>query len=134
MTNEQRVLIDSLRAQGLGSKKIAAQTELSENTVKSYLRRGTSADRTPKEKTSAPGFCRFCGKPVKQNPGRKAKLYCSDACRSGWWNSHLDQVKRKAIYSYVCPTCNKPFTAYGDKNRKYCSHACYVAARFGGAK
>ena len=38
MTNEQRATIDSLRAQGLGYKKIANMISISPNTVKSYLR------------------------------------------------------------------------------------------------
>ena len=46
-------------------------------------------------------------------------------------NINLDKVSRKAIYEFVCPACKKPFTAYGDKNRKYCCHECYVADRFG---
>ena len=50
-----------------------------------------------------------------------------------WWNSHLHLVKRKAMYDFVCPTCGKSFSAYGNRNRKYCSHECYIEARFGGA-
>ena len=50
-----------------------------------------------------------------------------------WWNSHLDLVKRKAIYHFTCPTCGREFTAYGNAHRKYCSHSCYIEDRFGGA-
>ena len=28
--------------------------------------------------------------------------------------------------------CGKPFRAYGNSQRKYCCHACYVQARFRG--
>lgn len=73
-----------------------------------------------------------CGKPVRQNPGRKQKRFCSDICRNKWWNSHLDLVKRKANYEIVCLGCEKPFVVYGNANRKYCSHKCYVEHRFGG--
>lgn len=52
------------------------------------------------------------------------KKFCSDRCRMKWWNSHLDQVQRKANYDFVCPVCKKPFTVYGNANRKYCSHEC----------
>ena len=41
--------------------------------------------------------------------------------------------KRKAMYEYTCPTCGSTFYAYGNRSRKYCSHECYIAARFGGA-
>ena len=44
--------------------------------------------------------CKFCGKEVKQNPGRKEKMFCDSSCRQRWWNSHLDMVKRKAISIY----------------------------------
>ena len=47
-------------------------------------------------------------------------------------NSNLDKVNRKANYEFICPHCKKPFSAYGNKNRKYCSHACYIEDRFGG--
>ncbi len=77
-------------------------------------------------------FCLCCGKEVAQTPGRKEKKFCSDRCRNKWWNSHLDRVKRKANYEFICPQCRKPFTAYGNAKRKYCSHECYIAHRFGG--
>ena len=38
----------------------------------------------------------------------------------------------KAVYAYICPVCKKEFSVYGNANRKYCSHQCYVAGRFGG--
>lgn len=34
----------------------------------------------------------------------------------------------------VCPVCKKPFTVYGNANRKYCSHECYIEDRFGGGR
>ena len=70
--------------------------------------------------------------PVKQNPGRKKKRFCSDSCRMKWWNSHMDKVKRKAIYEFTCLHCGRTFTAYGNSGRKYCSHDCYIEERFGG--
>jgi len=77
--------------------------------------------------------CLNCGKPVMQTPGRKEKKFCCDHCRNVWWNSHLSLVKRRAMYEFVCPGCGKTFYAYGNRNRKYCSHECYVQDRFGGA-
>jgi hypothetical protein len=32
----------------------------------------------------------------------------------------------------VCQHCGKPFTDYANRHRKYCSHPCYIAARYGG--
>ena len=145
MTNEQKTVVDSLRSQGLGYKRIAARTGISANTVKSYLRKHAlaSVERdTPAivQKPVAESvvdhwfLCRNCGKPVVQNPGRKEKKFCTDSCRTLWWNSHLDLVKRKAFYHFTCPTCGRDFTAYGNAHRKYCSHACYIEDRFGGVR
>ena len=145
MTNEQKTVVESLRSQGLGYKRIAAQTGFSVNTVKSYLRKYAPANAMQNASTANPEhelatatasqfLCRYCGKPVAQNPGRKEKKFCSDSCRTLWWNSHLDQVKRKAIYHFTCPTCGRGFTAYGNAHRKYCCHSCYIEDRFGGAR
>ena len=145
MTNEQKTVVESLRSQGLGYKRIATQTGISVNTVKSYLRKYGSAaveqdapaiipEPVPETAADRQFLCRYCGKPVAQNPGRKEKKFCSDSCRTLWWNSHLELVKRKAIYHFTCPACGRDFTAYGNAHRKYCSHSCYIEDRFGGAR
>lgn len=129
MTNEQKLLLISLRNEGLGYKRIAGRLGISENTVKSFCRRNTWTVPT---ETADESICKCCGKPIEQNPKRKEKKFCSDKCRMKWWNSHLDRVERKAIYEYTCPGCGKKFSVYGDAKRKYCSHECYVTHRFGG--
>lgn len=60
----------------------------------------------------------------------KEKIFCSDNCRMKWWNSHQELVNRKAEYVFVCRNCGKLFTAYGNKERKYCSHSCYIEHRY----
>lgn len=138
MTDRQKDRIRQMRADGCGYMKIAQELGISENTVKSFCRRkglnGTAmaADMAVPPVEWDKGICPCCGAEVKQNPGRKEKKFCSDKCRNKWWNSHLDQVERKANYEFVCACCKKPFTAYGNAGRKYCCHACYVADRFGG--
>ena len=44
MTAQEKQKIASLSEKGLGYRKIAVQIEISENTVKSYLKRMTAAD------------------------------------------------------------------------------------------
>ena len=132
MTDAQKIQIGHLREAGLGYKKIAEQMGLSENTVKTYCKRHGFGGNMAQQGETKKDVCLCCGMPVKQNPGRKQKKFCSDKCRNKWWNAHLDKVNRKAVYEYECPFCKKPFTAYGNKNRKYCSHECYIADRFGG--
>lgn len=131
MTEEQRMRIVFLRKAGNGYKKISQELLISENTVKSYCQRH-KIGKAETRLSNGEHCCQYCGKAVRQNPGRKAKKFCSDKCRNAWWNSHLDQVERKAHYEFVCAFCKKPFTAYGNAGRKYCSHACYVSDRFGG--
>lgn len=99
---------------------------ISDNTVRSFCRRNGLGDAA--KNTVA---CKHCGKLIKIIPKQKPRKFCSDACRTAWWNSHPDCVDRKAVYAYTCSHCGKPFTAYGNKERKYCSHGCYIADRFG---
>ena len=129
MTAEQRIQIGNLRAAGLGYKKIAEQMGISENTVKTYCRRhglGGNVAQQAKNENIDESHCHCCGVVIRQIPRRKKKKFCSDKCRNKWWNSHLNLVNRKAVYSFECPTCKKSFTAYGNANRKYCSHECYA--------
>lgn len=121
MTENQQKEIKALRQAGLGYKKIAATMSLSENTIKSYCIRN-------KLKTgSEQPVCLECGQPIMQPAGQKGKKFCSDVCRIKWWNHHTWLMKA----NNVCTHCGKPF--HGRKDRKYCSHACYIAERFGEA-
>lgn len=134
MTNEQRMMVSSLRAGGMGYGAIARKVGISTNTVKSFCRR--NAQQTETEQSTAADTaehkCLCCGVAVKQNVGRKEKKFCSDKCRNRWWNSHLDRVDRRAIREVVCANCGKTFSVYGRVERKYCCHGCYIEHRFGG--
>ena len=135
MTTQEKLKIAELRAAGLGYKKIATETGISENTVKSYLKRMTAADDQKEPDQPAAVFsCPLCGKEIRQIPGRKAKRFCSDSCRYRWWNSHPNQIQRESLREFTCPVCGKTFSAYGSRNRKYCSHDCYIRDRFGGER
>lgn len=136
MTDNQKKSIAEMREEGYGYTKISHALGISVNTVKSFCRRkkmtGTAVAVSKVPIKDGRHFCLGCGKEVAQNPGRKEKKFCSDACRNRWWNSHLDRVNRRANYEFICPQCKKPFTVYGNAGRKYCSHKCYIAHRFGG--
>ncbi len=137
MTNEQRERIVIMRQDGCGYTTIAKTVGLTKDSVKAYCRAHdlagikalSNARITPDQ-----GFCLQCGKPLCQTPGKKKVKFCSADCRQQWWNTHPEQVVRKAIYTFVCACCGKPFTAYGNTSRKYCCHNCYVMARFRGGK
>jgi len=128
MTSTQKENIIHLRGLGKSYTEIAAAIEVSVNTVSSFCRR-VNLDGQSKDIRDV-GTCRYCGKHIKSKAGFKRRLFCSDACRLSWWNGHPDQVKRKAVYSFTCACCGKAFTSYGNQNRKYCSHACYIAGRY----
>ena len=138
MTENQRNQIAKLRAAGFGYGKIAQQLGMSLNTVKSYCRRNSVNGDVPVETapvlTGETTACENCGGIIQQISKQKKKRFCCDACRNKWWNNHLDQVKRRAVYDFTCPHCGRKFHVYGDKRRKYCSHECYIADRFGGGK
>ena len=129
MTNEEKARVLELRDFGKGAKAISKETGLSENTIKTFIRR-YSLDKKPV--VNAISRCKECGAELNRQKGRRLKLFCTDSCRMRWWNAHQDQVNKKAIYQYECAYCKKPFTAYGNSHRKYCSHSCYVSDRYGG--
>ncbi|MFX4263135.1 RNA polymerase subunit sigma-70 [Pelotomaculum propionicicum] len=133
----QKEQVRRLRTEGMGYSKIAACLGISENTVKSHCKRnnlsGVMAASNPEQcdtRKEAYAFCKNCGKPIGQRPGVKPRKFCSDECRMTWWNNHPDQVSQKAVYHLECSGCKKPFDSYGNKHRKYCSHACYIRERF----
>ena len=141
MTFEQKNAIESLRSQGFGYKKIALETGISEGTVKSYFHRTKKPefppDRGQKKNDDLVAAvlskpCHFCGEPVAQTPGRREKKFCSDSCRSLWWNRNKYVVPRKSTRTFICQSCGSEFSAYGVTDRKYCSHACYIQGRFHG--
>ncbi len=135
MTNEHKQQIIELRQAGYGYATIATTLGLTKNQVSAFCRRinlsGTKASvHTDTQPES--NCCLHCGKSLTQIAGRKSIKFCSSACRTKWWNSHLDKVNRKAFYNFTCAYCGKPFRAYGNDHRKYCSHECYITHRFKG--
>ena len=121
MTQEEKLKIQMLRQQGYGYVKIAQELHLPKNTVKSFCY------RNPVAHTETHHICKECGKPVTQNPDRREKKFCSIACRMRWWNHHAGELRHHK--SMVCNHCGKSY--YGKPGRKYCSHECYIAERFG---
>lgn len=137
MTKDQKIKIAELRSAGFGYANIANALGLTKNQVASFCHRnGLTGKKSSQTHTDKPdvGCCKNCGKPIVQVHGRKQVKFCSDECCQSWWNAHPEAVNRKAVYSFACTHCGKPFTAYGNRNRKYCSHACYIAGRFGGSQ
>lgn len=128
MTKNEKEKVCYFRTmEGLGYKTIAAKVGVSADAVKGYCRRNGMTGVAKKQPVSA---CRYCGKELpEQKTGRKRK-FCSDRCRNQWWKEHPQLVTRTAYYHSVCHCCGKEFAAYAHRGQKYCSHACYITARF----
>ena len=138
MNEAQRKEIYNLRLQGLGYKAIARELGISSDAVKGYCKRNHLNGSAEVIKLNVQllqeenKLCPCCCKPVKQSKQGRIRRFCSDECRRKWWNENPDKRSRKeaAIYKYTCPYCNKEFSCYGNKRRKYCSHNCYIKSRF----
>ena len=131
MTNEQKEKIIRFRRQGRGYADIGRELGISKDTVKSFCRRNGLTVSNNKQ-VDDKGFCRECGKPLVQQEKKKRRIFCCKSCREKWWTEHADRINRKAVYTFTCAGCGRIFTVYGNRNRKYCSHGCYIADRFGG--
>lgn len=130
MTQEQQQEIRRLRAVGEGYKRISAALNLSLNTVKSFCRRDNAEDLTDEaDQSTEQATCLRCEQPLALIPGRKRRVFCSDACRVAYWRT---QAKPKEL-SRRCPNCGRPLLGH-DAGRKYCDHACYIEHRFGGRR
>ena len=133
MTDLQKSQITALRGQGYGYKKIGQLMGLSVNTVKTYCKRNDLGGAfTNPDAQSKAERCKCCGVPLIQTPGRKTRVFCSDACRTKWWNAHPELVKHRNGRQTVCGHCGRSFVVNENSARKYCSHSCYIADRFHG--
>ena len=78
MSKADRKEIERMRMDGYGPTCIARELGLSVNTVKSHIRRHPSLRNAV--------YCLQCGRTVSQTPGRRKKKFCSNTCRSQYWN------------------------------------------------
>ena len=122
MLQNKSAEIERLRIEGIGYRRIAARLGISENTVKSYLKRNKQKQRSEELLKT----CKQCGKVIEQQPHKRKKEFCSDYCRSRWWRKNADlSIGDKAVQK-KCPMCNKPFFVYRSEKRSFCSRECYL--------
>ncbi len=133
MIKEQENQITEMRISGLGFTAIASRLGLSRIAIRAFCKAhdlmgmNPSASKMPKP---TPGRCKTCEKEIKQSYGKRKRQFCSDRCHMDWWNARPNKVKRKAFYTFRCAFCGDEFTAYGNANRKYCCHECYINDRY----
>jgi endogenous inhibitor of DNA gyrase (YacG/DUF329 family) len=138
MTSAEKEEIDTLRMQGLGYKTIAKELLLTVDMVKGYCKRhhlnGLAAALQVNAKVIKEGcsLCLQCENSIQQKNYGRTKKFCSAVCRHTWWNENQDKRSKNAIaiYQYTCAHCGKQCSSYGNKQRKYCSHDCYIKSRF----
>ena len=132
MTESQKRKIALLRSKSKSYAHISSALGISENTIKSYCRRNKlGADFIKTLQKPGESICENCSNPITSALRAKRKRFCSDKCRMLWWKANPECINQMAIYNFTCARCGTGFSSYGNKGRKYCSHACYVAARFG---
>jgi hypothetical protein len=132
MTDLQKERISSMRLAGESYSTIAEVLGMSRNTVKSYCQRNfCEKHHDESESCINRGKCEMCGSAIAQAAGYRKRRFCSDICRTAWWNAHRNLIAGNAKAEYTCAACGKRFTDYPGRQRKYCSHACYIAHRYG---
>lgn len=132
LTERQKEEVAGLRWAGLGYTAVAKKMGMPKETVRSFCRRNGLAGEMARTVQPSDGQCRECGRGLQQKEGVKRRVFCCKECREKWWHSHPEQIRQRAVYSFTCAGCGAAFTAYGDARRKYCSHSCYIRARFKG--
>ncbi len=131
MTDQQKEKIGMMRSDGQSYAAIADALGISRETIKKHCQRHP-VDISPKAALSSKPHCKCCNKEIPTVHGRKQPLFCSTECRRTWWKEHPDVGQRKAYYTIICAGCGREFQSYGNANRKYCSHDCYIRSRFKG--
>ena len=140
MTEKDKEKIVKLRKQGSGYLAIANALGLSRDCVRKFCKRHSldgiaeTAKLNFEEKTQQGSICRRCGNEIKQPERGRPKSFCSDKCRSAWWTENYGSHNfgQTAMHKIICANCGKEFVSYSNKNRKFCSHDCYIKSRFGG--
>lgn len=132
MTEPEKSIIRRMRESGASYSSIADYLCISPNTVKSFCQRNDIHTLSKQTDRSGKQFCAQCGQPITQQGNRKPKRFCSDQCRSLWWNRHRQELSKKTAVITTCACCGNRFESYPQEHRRYCCHACYIQARFRG--
>lgn len=125
MSNIEKVR--QLKLQGQTYREISVKIGLPVGTIKSIWSRSNKIEVNFSK-------CKYCGSEISSQKGKKAKQFCTDKCRMAWWNSHRHLVNIKTIFQFTCNRCGKEFTSNSHKDRKYCSHSCYLEGRYNNDK
>ncbi len=121
MTKEEITKIYELKGKGYGYKKIANVMSAPLSTVKSIIIRHRNSNET---------CCLYCGARIANRPKTKRKKFCSGECKRKYMASHPECIGEDKRILKTCLNCGKGFASYASKDRKFCSHACYINYRY----
>lgn len=127
MTDEQKNRIERLRRNGKGFTEIARIVGVNASSVRMHCTRNGIAPRNRDVET----ICLNCGKQLEHTGRGRNPSFCCDSCRVTYWRKSKE-ISRDASSGHICVGCGRTFFSVKPK-RKYCSHSCYINARFGGA-
>lgn len=113
----EKEAIKNLHKRGWSVNKIADSMNLSKNTVKSFLWRLSKEEGEPKKETKN---CAYCGAELPYTPGGRERRFCSDKCRTKYWNKE----RANEPYKCICKNCHKEFVSFGNKKKAFCSKEC----------
>jgi len=87
MTEMQKQQIKIMRMGGHGYKSISTNLGLSRDAIRKYCKRMALDGDAKFVKLNSVLIqrCKYCGKPIKQKPKIKTKIFCCKECREKWW-------------------------------------------------
>lgn len=140
MNEKDKQKIINLRKKGKGYLAIANETGLSRDAVRKYCKRhhiegvAAAAKLNLNERIQQGAVCQCCGKEIQQPLRGRRRKFCSDKCRAAWWaqNYSSHNFGENSMHKIICANCGTEFRSYSNRNRKFCSHECYIESRFGG--
>ena len=136
MTDFEAAQVKEMRLNGMGYRAIAEALGLSRDIVRNHCNaKGmggyvAATVENLKEREGQGGICICCGKEMQQEGTGRPRKFCSEKCRRQWWKTHPQEGNRKAPCTTKCECCGTEFSFYNSRNPKYCSHDCYIRARF----
>ena len=136
MTDFEAAQVKEMRLKGMGYRAIAEALGLSRDIVRNHCKaKGMgghveAAAKNLQERAEDNGMCVCCGKEITQPGTGRPRRFCSEKCRRQWWKTHPQERSRKALRTKECECCGREFSFHGSRDPKYCSHECYIKARF----
>ena len=125
MTTREKELVISMRQKGTTFSEISGKVGVSLNTVKSFCYRNNI--KPSRKKTTV--TCKYCGNEINLTSNVRNRKFCDYSCRMAWWKEERQKYRGSIGRECVCAFCGKTFKTY--RKQKYCSHPCYIKARFG---